>query len=223
MSGEGVIKFHSDHRSASLGSEGVDTLAAGLMAWRAILRRLGMVGRDPGRYEGFAFGNLSARLEGEDDGGAPRFLITGSQTGGKEGLTLADFCIVEASDAAANRVRSVGLASPSSESLTHDAVYRLDASIGWVFHVHSPEVWRRRAALLLPTSAPEIPYGSPGMADEVARLYRYSPLPDLRILAMGGHEDGVVSFGASAEEAGETLIRFFARAVTTILLEEETP
>jgi hypothetical protein len=51
------------------------------------------------------------------------------------------------------------------------------------------------------------------MALEVQRLYRESALPSLGILVMGGHEDGVVTFGASAEEAGGILVRQLARAL----------
>ena len=50
------------------------------------------------------------------------------------------------------------------------------------------------------------------MAREVERLWRRSALPDLKIFAMGGHEDGIVAFGRSAEEAGEVTLRYLARA-----------
>jgi hypothetical protein len=32
----------------------------------------------------------------------------------------------------------------------------------------------------------------------------------LKIFVMGGHEDGIISFGRNIEEAGLTLIRFLA-------------
>ncbi|HKI86944.1 MAG TPA: class II aldolase/adducin family protein [Thermoanaerobaculia bacterium] len=222
MSGEGVIKFHPEHRDTSLAAATFAPLAAEIVSWRAILRRLGMVGREAGRYDGFAFGNLSARLNQGETAATPSFLITGSQTGGKEGLTLDDFCVVEACDPESNRVVSHGPARPSAESLTHDAVYRLDRKVEWVFHVHSPELWGRRLELGLPSTASDIAYGTAEMAREVGRLYRRSNLAELRIFAMAGHQDGLVAFGASARDAGETLIRFLARSLTTIVLEEET-
>lgn len=222
MSGEGVIKFQADHRNTSLAAASYAPLAAEIVSWRAILRRLGMVGRDERRYDGFAFGNLSARLNQGETTATPSFLITGSQTGGKEGLTLADFCVVEGCDFGSNRVVSHGPARPSSESLTHDAVYRLDEKIEWVFHVHSPELWGRRLELGLPTTAADVAYGTPEMAREVERLYHRNNLAALGIFAMGGHRDGVVAFGTSAREAGETLIRFLVRSLTTIVLEEES-
>ena len=101
---------------------------------------------------------------------------------------------------------------PSSESLTHGAIYDLGAHIRFVFHAHTPVIWRRAAALRIPVSDRAVPYGTPEMAREVERLWRTTALPDLGILAMGGHEDGVIAFGRSAEEAGEVTLRYLARA-----------
>lgn len=221
--GEGVIKFRAAHRMVRLEAEEFATVASDLAGWRTILLRLALVGQDPSRYGGFAFGNLSARVGAGEAGVSPRFLITGSQVGGKEVLSLDEFCLVEACDPHGNRVTSYGLIQPSSESLTHDAVYRLDPKIGCVLHVHSPEIWKRRAELELPTTASNVSYGSPDMAREVGRLYDETALAELRILAMGGHEDGIVSFGAGGEEAGETLIRFLARSLIMSFSDEETP
>ena len=72
--------------------------------------------------------------------------------------------------------------------------------------------WQRAAALRLPTTDPSIGYGTPEMAQAVLQLYGGSALEATRILVMGGHEDGVIVFGYSAEQAGETLIRNLARA-----------
>jgi hypothetical protein len=66
--------------------------------------------------------------------------------------------------------------------------------------------------LRLPTTNPNVPYGTPEMARETHRLFRSTALPDLQILAMGGHEDGIVVFGRTAEEAGQILLRSLARA-----------
>ncbi len=53
---------------------------------------------------------------------------------------------------------------------------------------------------------------APEMAAEVGRLYREGIFAERRILAMGGHEDGIVVFGRSPEEAGSVLMRWLARA-----------
>jgi len=50
------------------------------------------------------------------------------------------------------------------------------------------------------------------MALAVQDLYRSTALSEVRILAMGGHEDGVLVFGHTAEEAGQVLLTYLARS-----------
>ena len=213
MFDEGVIKFSAAHRQEPLSARRFTRAVCQLVAWREILARTGLVGQTPELYGGFGYGNVSCRV---GPPAAPRrrraFLITGTQTSGKVCMSLADFCVVEGCDPRHNRVVSRGPARPSSESLTHGAIYDLGSHLRFVFHAHSPVIWRRAAALRLPVTDPEVPYGTPEMAREVERLWRGSALPDLKIFAMGGHEDGIVAFGRSAEEAGEVTLRTLARA-----------
>ena len=201
---EGVVKFRAEHEAADLPAS-VAPVAATLAAWRRVLMALRLVGRDPERYGGYGFGNLSARLPPLAAPSAARpFLITGSQTGHLPHLALADFALVERCDPAANRLASRGRATPSSESMTHGALYALSPAIGAVFHVHSPELWRRRD---LPRTAEAVPYGTPEMAAEVGRVWRQELAQDGRgLVVMGGHEDGALAFAATAAEAGELLI-----------------
>ena len=211
---EGVIQFQAHHRQARLSSARFSALAARLSAWRDILVRLDVLGEDPTRYDGVSFGNVSGRL-GPFPGqrGARPFLITGSQTGGKRCIDLDHYCVVTRYQASANTVDSYGPLLPSSESLTHGAIYDLGPHIRFVFHVHAPALFQRARELGVPMTAPEVSYGTPAMAREVARLYRDAPLAQLGILAMGGHEDGVITFGRSADEAGQVLVTFLARAL----------
>ncbi len=57
-----------------------------------------------------------------------------------------------------------------------------------------------------------MPYGTQAMARAVERLYATTALAETRMLAMGGHEDGIICFGRNADEAGEVLLRYLARA-----------
>ena len=82
-----------------------------------------------------------------------------------------------------------------------------------MLHAHAPEIWREARTLGLPITRREVANGTPEMALEVQRLYRESQLPSTGILAMGGHEDGVLAFGATPEQAGEALVRTLARAL----------
>lgn len=212
---EGVIKFHAEHRHRALDPRRYGEVACALIAWREILSRLGLVGQEPGRYGGFGYGNVSARIGPPS---APRgrrgFLISGTQTSGLPCVTLADFSAVVACDPARNRVESHGLVMPSSESMTHAALYDLGSHIRFVLHAHSPAIWQRAGALRLPTTDPAVPYGTQAMARAVGRLWRETALSETRILAMGGHQDGVVCFGRSAQEAGQALLAALARAHT---------
>lgn len=213
MVDEGAIKFAPRHREATLQPSRYGELVARLIAWREILARTGLVGQEPGLYGGFGYGNVSVRVGAPS---APRrrrpFLISGTQTSGKACMTLEDFCLVEACDVDRNEVHSRGDVLPSSESLTHGAVYGLGSHIRWVFHSHSPTIWRRVRQLQIPTTRADVAYGTPQMAREVERLYRETPLPEVRILAMAGHEDGIISFGRTAQEAGEVTVSYLARA-----------
>lgn len=211
---EGVIKFAATHQSGPLPRNAVELV--GLLAgWRRILFDLGLLGKDRARYQGSAYGNLSARVgpfPGER--GARAFAITGTQTSDRRDLTPDDFCVVTAADVKRNHVTSNGPSLPSSESMTHATVYDASPTIRAVFHVHAPAIFQ--AHLPLPETAPDVDYGTPEMAREVARLWRTSSLPDGRVFVMRGHQDGVVAFGNSIDDAGGALVAALARAGTAM-------
>jgi len=73
-------------------------------------------------------------------------------------------------------------------------------------------IWHRARELRVPTTDPSVAYGTPEMALAVQDLYRSTSLSEVRILAMGGHEDGVMVFGHTAEEAGQVLFTYLARS-----------
>jgi ribulose-5-phosphate 4-epimerase/fuculose-1-phosphate aldolase len=210
---EGVIKFDFRHARESLDRNRYADLVCALIAWREILALTGLVGQDRARYEGAGYGNVSVRVGRPSMGlGRRSFLITGTQTSGKHCIGLDDFCVVESYDFDGNRLVSKGLTQPSSESMTHGAVYDLGPHIRSVLHAHSPVLWSRRHELRLPETSPAVPYGTPEMAREVQRLYRDGVFAERRVLAMGGHEDGVVAFGRSPEDAGQALLTWLGRA-----------
>lgn len=216
---EGVIRFSAEHRASPLSSDRVRSLVCALSSWREILAQTGLVGQDPARYGGAGYGNVSGRLPPfPGDRGRRAFLITGSQTGGKQHLSPSDYCLVEAYDDRRNWVRSAGPVLPSSESLTHGALYDLSPRIRYVLHGHCPVIWRNAATLALPTTRESVEYGTPEMAWEMRRLYQTTSLSERRVLAMGGHEDGVVAFGGTLEEAGAVLVATLAKAYERVCL-----
>lgn len=213
MIDEGAIKFHADHEEKPLAERRFAAVACQLIAWREILGHLGLVGQAPELYGGFGYGNVSGR---SGPPSAPRhrrpFLITGTQTSGQTCISLGDFCLVARYDLSSNRVVSQGMILPSSESMTHGAIYDLGSHIRFVFHSHCPILWKHAVRLRLPTTDRQVAYGTPEMGREVERLYRSTPLAEVGILAMGGHEDGIITFGRSAEEAGQATLRYLAKA-----------
>ena len=111
---EVVIKFAATHQSGPLPRAAVELVLL-LAGWRRILFDLELLGKDQARYQGAAYGNLSARLgpfPGER--GARAFAITGTQKADRRDLTAADFCVVTAADVKRNHVISHGPALPSS-------------------------------------------------------------------------------------------------------------
>ncbi|MEW5957876.1 MAG: class II aldolase/adducin family protein [Chloroflexota bacterium] len=208
---EGVIKFQMDYTpTAPLPPEQLRQINA----WRKITYLLQLIGQEAGRYGGYGFGNISRRLEPFD---APetrrRFVISGTQTGGLAELSAGHYAIVTAYYPEQNRLVAEGPIRPSSESLTHGMIYDLDNDLRWVIHAHSPQLWRHAAALELPLTDPAVAYGTPEMAVAVRRLFAETEVRARLIFAMGGHEDGIVSFGRTAEEAGGVMLNYLARAL----------
>ena len=91
-------------------------------------------------------------------------------------------------------------------------IYDTALEAGWVFHVHSPEIWRRAAALELPATGADVAYGSPAMAGAVARVLAANRERPLAFVTLG-HEDGVFACGARAGETGTALVSLLARSL----------
>jgi L-ribulose-5-phosphate 4-epimerase len=171
---------------------------AELNAYRRKLLDLYLIGVDP---NGIGFGNLSVR-----DGATGNFYITGSATGGIRELTLADCAKVVACDFERNRVQYEGSALPSSESLTHAAIYKSDATAGAVIHCHDSKLWMT-ALNRAPTTSKAAEYGTPEIANEIMHVFTRTDVPNRKIVVMAGHEGGILTFGKDLEEAFAVLMR----------------
>jgi ribulose-5-phosphate 4-epimerase/fuculose-1-phosphate aldolase len=149
---------------------------------------------------GVGFGNVSVR-----DGISGNFYITGSATGGLPELTPTDCVRVVAYDFVRNWLRYEGTAMPSSESLTHAAIYESDSSTSAVIHCHDSDLW---ATLLhrAQTTSKSVAYGTPEMAYEIMRLFKVNDARSRKIFVMAGHEGGIVTFGKNLEDAFDVLM-----------------
>ncbi len=195
LAAEGVIKFQLDF---TCGPSVPEEIIAPLAKWRRIFGDFGWIGQDPARYQGLGFGNLSRR-HGLYPGA---FVISGTQTGGLKNPDANAYAQVTATDLERNLVVATGPVRPSSETLTHAAVYAACESIHYVFHVHAPLLWRSWRNLgMFPVGA-DVAYGTREMASAVAALVRDSTRP----IVMLGHEDGLLAVGAGDDEAGWTLL-----------------
>ncbi len=208
---EGVIKFQLDY---TLKPPFVIAAYSELNAWRKIMFKLDLIGQDPHRYSGYGFGNMSHKLNlnkptGDEIKYQP-FVITGTQTGHLENLTDDHYALVLKTSLDDNWILSEGPIKPSSEALTHAAVYAADETINWVIHVHSPEIWRQTHHLSIPFIESGIKYGTQEMAAAVKHLLKHPTTP---IFSMLGHEDGIVCFGSTADEAGLTIVKNLAQAI----------
>lgn len=194
---EGVIRFELEFEQGN----GPDPAVCEMLeAWRQVLRRLGLIGQDPARYGGLGYGNLSMRCPLHDECTDTAFVVSATQTGGIPELGDDGYALVLGVDVDHNRLHARGQREPSSEAMTHGAVYQADVRVGAVVHVHSPGLWQ--AALVqhdMPVTPAHIGYGTPDMARAVQGEVRRQGA--VGCLAMGGHEDGILTWGHTLEEA----------------------
>lgn len=198
---EGVIQYQLVFVEQALPSS---LSITALEAARSQMLALGLVGQDPQRYGGLGFGNLSQRLALPENPAA--FLVTGSQTGHLSQLRLADYALVTRCDPAQNSLWAIGQTPPSSEAMTHAVIYEAMAQVQAVIHVHSTELWQNARALGLACTPPTVGYGTPQMATAVQQIVQDVASPN-GILAMLGHEDGIVAWGETLPAAVKQLMQ----------------
>jgi len=167
-----------------------------LMEWRKPLWLAGLIGYS--YPDSVGFGNMSARI-------FDKFVITGTNTGGKRKLKGQDFALVTQYSFEHNRVQCTGPVAASSESLTHAALYQLDIRITAVVHVHSTRLWMALKDKI-PTTSSEAAYGTVEMANEFGELWKDPWFKKNGIAVMGGHQDGLIALGATVREATRRIL-----------------
>lgn len=193
---EGIIKFECDWlKTKPVQAEAIRELNE----YRSKLYSLGLIGM---YKKGIGYGNISIRFKDN------QFIITGSKTGGIKNLTPEHYSIVTSVDIDKNKLSCRGPIKPSSESLSHAACYLVEHGIGAVVHVHSKELWEKllnKAA----TTEKEAEYGTPEMAHKIMSLIRKNPFR--KLIVMGGHDGGIITFGSNLKEAANTIIEHLER------------
>jgi hypothetical protein len=159
------------------------------------LYNLGLIGAYPNLI---GFGNISIRATGN------KFIISGSATGNIKQLSEKDYSLVTKYDIDENLIHCEGLTKASSESLSHAAIYKSNPEIKAVIHIHNLEMWRKYLNDL-PTTNEKAEFGTPEIADEMKKLV----IQNSGILIMGGHQEGIISYGKSINEAEEITLTYF--------------
>lgn len=202
---EGVIQFNLSHHAGDAihYAELTD-----LIFWHERMHALGLIGQDPSRYAGFAYGNMSHRLSNHE------FLISGTQTGGLAHLTDAHYAYIDNCDIRNNQVQSHGPIKPSSECMSHAAIYAASPDTKAVIHVHSPVIWQHYKALGLANTPADVGYGTPEMADAVADCLVKTKYSMPGCIVMLGHEDGIICYATNMDDAGQRLLALYEQAST---------
>ncbi|MGD1705192.1 class II aldolase/adducin family protein [Dapis sp. BLCC M229] len=193
---EGVIKYHCHWiKGESVASHQLTDL----MKKRDLMCSLGLIGV----YEnGIGFGNVSQRINNSD-----RFIISGTQTAHFSTLKPEHYTVVTDFNIEENSLTCCGPVKASSESLTHAAIYYYRPEIMGIIHIHNYQLWQE-LMFKVPTSNPDVPYGTLQIAKEMFRLFDEENLGVEKILVMAGHEDGIICFGKDLDEAANILLNF---------------
>jgi ribulose-5-phosphate 4-epimerase/fuculose-1-phosphate aldolase len=192
---EGSVKFdcHLEKEEIIIAQE----LFLPLNHWRNLLWENMLIGVYP---DGIGYGNISVRLPGSD-----LFYISGTSTGSLPDLRQEHYSLVEHCDPELNSIRCRGLIKASAESMSHSAIYLGNPEALAVVHVHNRELWNKYRDIL-PTTDNEVAYGTPEMAEEIGRIMILPETLEKKVIVMGGHEEGLISFGKSVEEAARVVL-----------------
>lgn len=189
MEQEGIIKFKAEH---ILGEVFSAELLSDLIEFRQKVYERNWIGVD--RVQKVGFGNISMKKDA-------RIFVSGTQTGIYEKAIPEHFCEILEYDIEKNYVKSFGTVQASSETMTHLAIYEADSEIKAVIHIHDKELWQKKINEL-PTTSQKIEYGTVEMANAIKKIALEILRDDARkMIIMGGHEAGILSFGKSLDVA----------------------
>jgi len=197
---EGVIKFKFTLKKAPPLDEGS---YIELEKWRIILFKMKLIGEYP--IEKVGYGNISRKIAGTEN----EFIISGTQTGKYQNLNGLQYTRVVKCNLTKMNVEATGPIAPSSESLTHFAIYNACPHINAIFHVHSSDLWQYMIDNNMDATSETISYGTLEMADEAKKCIGNKKSG---VFVMKGHQDGVISYGTSIEEAGKIILDTFKQS-----------
>jgi ribulose-5-phosphate 4-epimerase/fuculose-1-phosphate aldolase len=190
---EGYIKFNLnwDERAFNFSDEDFSQINT----TRKNLFEKGLIGAYP---DGIGFGNLSIRNSSNS------FIISGSATGNLTLLLKEHYSLVTDYNIIKNRVSCIGLSKASSESMSHAIIYDSNPKVNAVIHIHHKDMWDCYFEKL-PTTRKRAKFGTPEIAMEIKKLADKSS----GIIIMGGHSEGIITYGKSLFEAEKILLNYY--------------
>ena len=63
----------------------------------------------------------------------------------------------------------------------------------------------------VPTTSPDVPYGTPEMAEEINHIIVHENLGKGGLIVMAGHEEGIISFGFDLDSAGSLILHEYEK------------
>ena len=100
-------------------------------------------------------------------------------------------------------IDALGPIAPSSETITHYAIYSNCPHIKVVFHVHHKELWNYLLSNNFDKTPKDVDYGTHEMAEAAKECIGKK---ESGIFAMAGHDEGIISYGSTVEEAGKIIL-----------------
>lgn len=189
---EGYVKYHNQHNlgPSPVTELSVENAAQGLAfieleALRTRLHDQGLIGQYP---NGISFGNVSLRLDAS-------FLISATASGAARELGPDGYSRVLSYSFAENSVTSCGPLPPSSEALTHAAIYEGSENVRCVVHIHSPELFDSLQAKGCRSTPPSAAFGTVPLAQALLALVKANPVEGICISL--GHPEGIIFYGPS--------------------------
>lgn len=183
---DGYVKYTAEHKMAP---------AMDVPYWtqlndaRTHLYRLSLVGSLP---NGVGYGNVSIRFLKNE------FFITGTATGALPVLSPDEYCLIESFDLKQNHVVSRGPIQPSSESMTHGAVYQSCPGANCIIHIHSRAIFDGMVRDHYSSTPEDAAYGTPEIAAAIVNCVNELN-KDEGCIVMLGHDEGVIAYGPSVE------------------------
>lgn len=199
---EGVVKYSLEFTPSDIK---IDKEYQALEKCREDLYALGLIGAYD---DGIGYGNISVKYNNSN-----KFVITATQTGHLANLQCDDYSLVDDIDFKSFKTIASGKSKPSSECITHGAIYNLDNQINAVIHIHNLTLWEYMIANNY-LSTNDTPYGTIEMVEDVIDIYKdINPLTN-NLFVMKGHHEGIVSFGVDLEDAKKPIYNLIKNIIT---------